>query len=199
MAIKIFVSSKIKFLKVERNIAEKVIEQQKFIPIRCEKWGASARHTEATCRRKVRESDIIIFIFGKHYSRMTECEYDETRKWKKPFLAFTKQTSQREVPLQNLLSKIKEHAVVEKFKTENEFRKKLDLSLSDLIEERVKSEAERAVIRQAYYKCGSMNDKILDSNISIPDNPIQRVPLDALKTKLITGKREIEKILESGL
>ena len=79
LAVKIFVSSKIKFLKTERNLAEKIIKSHKFEPIRCENWGAATQHTEDICRSKVRDSHIIIFILGRHYSAMTENEYERAR------------------------------------------------------------------------------------------------------------------------
>lgn len=200
MAVKIFISSKLRHLKAERDTAENIINGHKFIASRCEKWGAFARHTEDTCRRKVRESDIVIFILGQYHSPMVRAEYDEAKKQKKPCLALVKQTSHRDIDLQQLIDQDMKHRVVLKYySTIKEFREYLHLSISDLIEERVKSEKERAVIQQAYKQCGSMNDKILKANLSQPPQGFQPDFLDGIRRELFAEKREIEKILGESI
>ena len=196
MPVKIFISSKLQDLKTERDIAERIILNHKYDVSRCEKWGASARHTEDTCRKKVRESDIIIFILGKYYSHMTEVEYIEAKKWKKPCLAFVKQVTNRDTQLTNLITNdMRNHVIYKPYSTRTEFRAFLHLSLSDLIEERVKSEKERAIIYQAYLQCGQMNDLISEANITSPPTGFHPDSLDGIRRSLFVEKRKIEKIL----
>jgi hypothetical protein len=197
LPLKIFISSKLQNLQTERDLAERVIEEHRFEPIRCENWGASSTHTEETCRRRVRASDIVVFILGQQYSSMVTREYNEAGKWKKPCLVFVKSTGNRDPSLKRLITKMKNHVVLKEYTTLRMLRKVLNLSISDLIETRFKSEKEKAIIDQAFQQCIQMNEKILKARKQVQSTRgFKAVNLSSIKQELLSEKLKIEKILK---
>lgn len=202
LTVKVFISSRLRELSGERDIAQKVIESHRFDPDRSEAWGAVASHTEDTCRRHVRNSDIVVLVVGREFSQMVANEYDEARKYRKPCLVFVKSVSNREERMRQFVDEtIDGNQFYREFDDHTQFKNYLDLSISNLVEEKFKSDKERRIIQRAHKQCAIMNEMIENARFvpSTPSVSLETTELNEMKVRLLTEKRGVEKILREGL
>lgn len=97
-SLKIFLSSTVKDLAAEREIAARAIKELRLEAIRAETFGATAQTPLETCREMVRDSDVFIGIYGGRYGHVppgqslsvTEMEFQEARRVGKDILVYIK-------------------------------------------------------------------------------------------------------------
>lgn len=202
MVLKAFISSRTEELASERDIAERVIGDHKFLPDRWEKWTASSAHSEDVCRKHTRESDMVIFIVGSEFSEMVAKEYDEARTRKKQCLIFVKEVTKRDQRLQELINnEMSKHVFFKKYANLEAFENELDKSISNLVEERFTSYKEKAMVQHALKLCSMMNENVLKAKFLRADDTQawQLSNLDTIKLKLIEEKMKIEAVLRDVL
>lgn len=129
---------------------------------------------------------------------MVAKEYSEAKECRKPCLVFVKQVQDRDPPLTHLISRMKKHAVYKDYSTSRDLEDFLNVSISDLVERRFRSEKEKAIIQRARAQCGLLNDKILKTRKKTEAQVFKTFDLKGLKLKLVQEKRNIERILEES-
>lgn len=197
MPIAVFISSKIYGMTEERDSAERIINEHKFIADRSENWPADQHHTGDVCERQVRLCDAVVFIFGRAYSEMTECEYEEAIRSKKPRLVFIQDTDEREEEMENFLSRIGDNdgRFRANYNDIEDLEKCIDVALSNLVMDKFQNNKERSIIERAKLQCDNINDYLLEPRFLPQSNVTNAVNISDVKLDLIRQKREIEKIL----
>jgi hypothetical protein len=97
-SLKIFLSSTVKDLAPEREIAARAIEALKLEALRAETFGSQPDTPADTCRAMVRECDVFVGIYGGRYGyvppgqsvSVTEMEFLEARQTDKDILVYIK-------------------------------------------------------------------------------------------------------------
>jgi len=132
---------------------------------------------------------------------MVKKEYEEARKRDKPCLVFDKIVDGKDTKLQNWRdNEIASDVFFTKYADVGDFKEKLDKSLSDLVEERFRSDEEKKIILSAHMQCDIMNDVIIEAQF-LPDaaKNLQETILNKMKLRLIEEKKKVEQILRKGL
>ncbi|MGD0884327.1 MAG: DUF4062 domain-containing protein [Thermodesulfovibrionales bacterium] len=112
-SLKIFISSTVKDLAPEREMAARAIEALKLEALRAETLGSRPDTPAETCRQMVRDSDVFIGIYGGRYGyvppgqpvSVTEMEFLEAREAGKDILVYVKDETQTENRQASFLSR----------------------------------------------------------------------------------------------
>lgn len=102
--MKFFLSSTYEDLKGFRQVAINTLEALCCEVEAMEYFEASTRTNKEVCLKKLKESDLVIGIYGRRYGSIdpetgisfTEIEFDAARQWNKPFLGFVLTVGQGE-------------------------------------------------------------------------------------------------------
>lgn len=196
MPLKVFISSKVRGMEEERDIADEVIKSHKFEVVRCESWAPDPNHNEDVCRRKVRESDVVICMLGKVYSEMTGKEYEEAMNNRKSRILLIENTEERDEQMKNLITEIGEDdRFRRKYDTKEDLKTLIDEALINLVEIKFRNNKERDIIHRAFAQCSYMNDYILDVEAKNELLGVESSELNSTKINLMREKYKIEKIL----
>ena len=88
--LRVYVSSTIDELAVERQAVREALENLGLIPVMFEDWAPTPKAVEAKILEEVRKSDIYLGIFWKNYSEPTVKEFYEARDNGKPTYIYVK-------------------------------------------------------------------------------------------------------------
>jgi uncharacterized protein DUF4062/NACHT domain-containing protein len=103
-SLNIFLSSTVKDLAPEREIATRAIETLKLEAIRMETFGSSSQTPLEICKQMVQDSDVFVGIYGGRYGyvppsqtqSVTEIEFQEARRSGKDILVYIKASDEIE-------------------------------------------------------------------------------------------------------
>ncbi len=114
--LRIFISSPMEDLQLERDAVEKATSGMRFEAVRAETIGARPKSPRETCLEMVRECDVYIGICGSRYGSIppgqevsvTEMEFSEARNCEKDVLIYVQQATKREDRQQDFIRRLED-------------------------------------------------------------------------------------------
>lgn len=106
--ISVFISSDMRELEYDRQIAEQALKDMNLNPILFEVFPAMSYSPNVSCREEVRDCDIFLMLLWKSFTSNVEEEYIEAVKHNKPILILVKSLLKDEKHEQKLEKLLKE-------------------------------------------------------------------------------------------
>lgn len=148
--LKVFISSVME-LADERETAKYAIKDLYFEPVMWEDFDPESNAPPDVYRRKIIESDIVIFILGGTITKPVVEEYNTAREFGKPILIFFKE-GKMDKHLRDFINKIKNEVTCKNSKNVKELEEFIKRGLSTTIELEFREAISVTKSREEHYK-----------------------------------------------